>query len=334
MDGESNQILYFDDSISKNTARIPMQIMKNPDSDSRSHPCIEFRSDLLDCHIDICSPELLLQFSDNFDYHDIRKQFIHNEVVNWELGMHIFGYVLKNEYAARVHEPRSYHAVCQDIINRWVSPLVPDSVLLPDSSCSHIGRYVYKENGVRIARSAIVGPGVVIGRGSIIEDFVEVSGSVIGRDCIIRANAVVKGSHIWSGAEIHENATITSSIICDNVVVKKFAVVPRGCILSYRVVVGEGVSLPEFTRLSVHRETTGELSSDPTLDNLYDFDVVGQDGVGFLYSADSNAESSDDEEVGLAEDEIQIDPFIAASIGCSNEESWKKSLWVIRYFNL
>ena len=75
------------------------------------HPGVVFRTDLLDCHVDICSPELLLQFSDNFDYQVcsnyficfsdlisicqiIRKHFIKNEVVNWDLGMHIYGYIL------------------------------------------------------------------------------------------------------------------------------------------------------------------------------------------------------------------------------------------------
>lgn len=29
---------------------------------------LNFSTDLLDCHVDICSPELMLQFSDNFDY--------------------------------------------------------------------------------------------------------------------------------------------------------------------------------------------------------------------------------------------------------------------------
>jgi translation initiation factor eIF-2B subunit epsilon len=66
------------------------------------------RTDLLDCNVDICSPEMMLQFSDNFDYQDIRKDFIKNEVVNWELGMHVYGYILNshaphglNEYAGK-----------------------------------------------------------------------------------------------------------------------------------------------------------------------------------------------------------------------------------------
>lgn len=61
MDGSSGQILLFDDSYDKCSVNIPTAIIKE-------HVGISFRYDLLDCHVDICSPDLMLQFSDNFDY--------------------------------------------------------------------------------------------------------------------------------------------------------------------------------------------------------------------------------------------------------------------------
>lgn len=61
MDTATSQILLFDDSLSKNSVSLPVQIMAE-------HPSLSFRYDLLDCQVDICSPEMLLQFSDNFDY--------------------------------------------------------------------------------------------------------------------------------------------------------------------------------------------------------------------------------------------------------------------------
>lgn len=47
---------------------------------------LAIRSDLMDCYIDICSPEVLLKFAENFDYGDIRQDFLHNEVQNYEFG--------------------------------------------------------------------------------------------------------------------------------------------------------------------------------------------------------------------------------------------------------
>ncbi len=69
MDKQSAQLLLFNDSYKKKSAAIPLEILAD-------HPSIVIRNDLLDCHVDICSPELMLQFSDNFDYQDIRKDFI------------------------------------------------------------------------------------------------------------------------------------------------------------------------------------------------------------------------------------------------------------------
>lgn len=61
MDRHSNQIVLFDNDITMKEVRVPLEVMAD-------HPGVNIRTDLLDCHVDICSPELLLQFSDNFDY--------------------------------------------------------------------------------------------------------------------------------------------------------------------------------------------------------------------------------------------------------------------------
>jgi len=61
LDRNTSQLVYFEDNVRSSTIRLPIEIMKE-------HSNIYFANDLLDCHIDICSPELLLQFSDNFDY--------------------------------------------------------------------------------------------------------------------------------------------------------------------------------------------------------------------------------------------------------------------------
>ena len=89
MDRGSSQILHFEDSYKKPSVRVPLVLMEE-------HPRgLSFHTDLLDCNVDICSAELMVQFSDNFDYQDIRRDFIQNEVGNWELGKHIYGYLIQ-----------------------------------------------------------------------------------------------------------------------------------------------------------------------------------------------------------------------------------------------
>jgi translation initiation factor eIF-2B subunit epsilon len=61
LDQETRQIVLFNNSVSSKAVALPTEAFAE-------HAQIEFRSDLLDCFIDVCSPEVLVQISDNFDY--------------------------------------------------------------------------------------------------------------------------------------------------------------------------------------------------------------------------------------------------------------------------
>lgn len=246
MNKHTSQIVLYDDTITKSKVRVPVQLIKNSE--------LAFSSEYIDCNVDICSPEFILQFSDNFDYRDIRRDFIHNEVSNFALGKHIFGYVLQNEYAARVQDFRSYHAISRDVVTRWVYPLVPDVQLLSaDSSYVHAKRFVYKESGVKIARSATVTEEVVIGRNSSVGEESRIERTTIGRQVKVGQHATILESHIWNNVVIEDNVTISHAIICDGAVIKAGAVVPRGSVVSFGVVVEAGVQLSDFSRLTMVR---------------------------------------------------------------------------------
>ena len=62
-----------------------------------------------------------------------------------------------------------------------------------------MGRYIYREDNVKIARSARIGNGVVLGSGTVVEENAFVVHSVLGPNCIIGAGAVVEESHLWEG---------------------------------------------------------------------------------------------------------------------------------------
>ena len=325
MNNKTNQLLYYEDNYKNPKMNLPAQILN-------THKELELSTNVLDCHIDICSPEFLVQFGDNLDYHDIRGQFMQNEVVNWELGMHLYGYILTEEYAARVHDPRTYHYICRDIVNRWVYPIVPDSLLLPDSSYVHVGKYVYKENGVKIARSARIGTGVVIGKGTVIEDSVQLDKTIVGRGCVIKAGTVIRDSHLWSNTTVHSNVSIVNSIICDDCQVMENASITRGCVLSYGVVIGKDVTLPEFSRIS---KQTWNSETAKTAENeaTFDIDIVGKDGEGFIWRALEGAGDYDDdgsevegEEGEDTEEKELLDPLKVGGIGYVEGEVWRASL--------
>lgn len=67
-----------------------------------------------------------------------------------ELGNKLYIYELVNEYAARVHNLRSYDAVSRDLLQRWAFPYVPDTGVLSRGDAaaatpaSYSGRDIYK----------------------------------------------------------------------------------------------------------------------------------------------------------------------------------------------
>lgn len=61
----------------------------------------------MDCGIYICSPEVLVQFFDNWDYQEM-PNFLRFETQNREMGNKIFAHVITDEYAVRVHDPHVY----------------------------------------------------------------------------------------------------------------------------------------------------------------------------------------------------------------------------------
>lgn len=356
-DKQTSQLLLFDDDIKKENIDLPLEIIED-------HPSLVMRTDLLDCQVDICSPELIMQFSDNFDYQDIRKDFIQNEVINWELGMHVYGYILNSlppytlsEYAARVQDPRTYHSICRDIVTRWVYPFVPDARLLRDDDTTLVPgkRNVYKERGTTIARSAVVGEGTVLGRGAVVEDDVTLYRTIVGRDCVVGRGSRLIECHVWKGARIESDVKITQAIICENAVVKRGAVVGRGCLVSDGVIIGEDVVLPEYSRVTklskeeIERLEDGDSNFVVQENGDKAADLVGEDGRGSLYlwkgyegpwNVDSDSDDGDADGAADGAERVNLSGdssnsvlmnkeayFKAMNMGCEEQEEARKRMW-------
>lgn len=221
------------------------------------HPAVTVRTDLLDCHIDICAPEVLFLFTDNFDYAHVRRDFLAGTLLERELGNKIFVHTLMGtEYAARVHNLRTYDAVGRDIVQRWVYPFVPDANWLPRGahfaptySCGR--RHVYKEDGVCVARSAEIGADTVLGAGSRVGDFSLVRKSVVGRNCSIGMRCLLDGCHLMDGCTVGDHVQARGALICAGAVLQPGCCVGPGSVVSFDCVVGKGFTLPPAARLSL-----------------------------------------------------------------------------------
>lgn len=265
------------------------------------------RNDLIDCHIDICTPHVPQIYLENFDYQHPRNDFLKGILTSDLLKKTIYAYITGGDgYAARVESWATYAAISQDILARWCYPLVPDSNLLDSNTYSYEIGHVYKEEKIVLAQSCKIGNCTAIGTGSSIGEGSNITDSVIGRNCTIGANVTIQNSYVWDNAVIEDDAQITHAIIASHATVKKGASLSPGVVAGFNVVIGTGRHIARHTRLVeqpiIRNEQFGEddfsdeSDEDEENANAYKIpqvsvsnaEVVGDDGVGYVYQSDDD----------------------------------------------
>lgn len=274
---------------------------------------VDFRYDLMNTHICLCEAHVPSRFADHFDIQDM-EAFIKGTIGGEELsGETVYTYTMENHYAARVSNLRTYAAVSQDVINRWVYPMVPDNCTDLNGTVAE-DQYIFRRRGIYypnsvtpskavIKQNTVIGPGTVIGRDTIITD------TVIGKTCDIGDNVLINNSFIWDEVTIKDNCIIENAVLCSGAIVKSGTTVQKGCILSFDTAVGPSVILPPNIRVttkldhdrkdsqcsndSVDSECTRCSDTDVSATGNGD-DILGDEKWGFIYKDSSD---EDDEEV-------------------------------------
>ncbi|KAL2622317.1 hypothetical protein R1flu_002522 [Riccia fluitans] len=293
-------------------------------------PAVQLCSDVQDCHIDICSPEVLLLFTDNFDYQHLRRDFVKGLLSDEILGNKIHTYEIVGDYAARIDNLRAYDVVSKDIIHRWTYPMVPDIRFASPETGIKIGRSnIYKEDGVVLAPSTIIGPSTVVGSGTSISDKSIVKNSVIGRGCTIGSNVVIEGSHIWNNVTIGDNVQIRHAVVCDGVNLKAGAILEPGVVLSFKVVIGENFTVPAYSKISLVLQRHEEDSSDEELEYAEAASGVAGSPPSPLYDRMSGSQADDGDE---APESPRWDPLEVGvgGAGCKwstgQDDEWRHSV--------
>ncbi|KAK9823996.1 hypothetical protein WJX72_006873 [[Myrmecia] bisecta] len=270
VDSQSQRLLRYEehDGTGKRSKAVPVDAHYFGERD-----VIQLRSDLIDCHIYVCAPEVLMLFSDNFDYQNIRRDFVIGVLSEEELGNKLFLHVLQHDYAARVHNLRSYDAVSRDILQRWAFPYVPDTNLLHkagpwgESTYTYGRHHIYKERGVSVARTAAVKRDTAIGSGTTVEDGSVIDASVVGRNCRIGKNVRITGCYIHDNVTIWDGSLLISALICEGATIMPDVVIGPGAIISYKVVIGKGHHVPAYSSISLCRRVEHRASfSDDELE--------------------------------------------------------------------
>ena len=202
----------------------------------KEHEEIEVREDLVDCHLDVCTPDVLAQWSDNFDYQTLRNSFLFGVLKDYELnGKTIHTHVLADQYAARVNNLRAYDAISKDVAGRWAYPYSPDSNFLPGQSYKLVAGKNFVDEGTRLHRNSILKGRNVIGADSTIAEQALLKNSILGRHCKIGKNVQLINAYLWDNVIVGDNTTISHSIIGNDVVVGADCTFEPGSNVSYNV---------------------------------------------------------------------------------------------------
>merc|ERR1712093_800744 len=256
------------------------------------HHELEIRTDLIDCGIDICTPDVLALWAESFDYEVPRRHFLHGVLKDYELnGKTIHTEVVEEHYAARVFNLQSYEAVSKDVLGRWTYPLVPDSNLLADQSYKFERGGLCKENGVILARTCKVGKRTVIGKDASIGDGSVVSNSIIGRRCHIGKNVTIHNAYIWDDVYVGDGSTVERAIIASEASVGRNCKVQPGALVSYRVRIADHQEVKENSRITCAKRKADDYAEDAPLVSIpTDTAIVGEGGSGYGFDDDSDAE--------------------------------------------
>ncbi len=213
------------------------------------HQELQVRNDLIDCHISICSRDVLALFTENFDYQHLRRDFLRGVLTSDLLGKTIHCEIIRNSYSACVSNLQTYDAVSKDVIARWAYPFCPDSNLLDGQTYKHQRGGIFKEDGVVLARSCVINRGTVIGADTQIGEGSIVTRSIMGRGCRIGRNVKIESSYIWNNVEISDGCTITNAIVADGVFLGNLCHLHSGCVVSFGLQLARNSVVPQNARL-------------------------------------------------------------------------------------
>jgi translation initiation factor eIF-2B subunit epsilon len=282
IDPTKNRCLHYEESRPGQAADLEF------DPDLLSQAELEIRQDLIDCRIDICTPEMLSLWSDNFDNQSPRKDFLHGVLKDYELnGKTIHTHIVDDHFASRVSDLRAYDTLSREIASRWTFPACPDA----DAKYKFSRQAFYQEDGVILARSCRVKSGSIIGRETSIGSRSVIQGSVIGRYCQIGRNVQIRDAYIWDHAVIEDDVKILRAIIADEAVIGKGCSVRDGSLISFGVRLDQGRQIEKGCRITKARINDDEQTPS-------DKELVGTSGEGYSYT-DEDEEETEVRSTGL-----------------------------------
>lgn len=177
----------------------------------RDHRDLDIRSDVVDMGIYLCSPDVLLEFRDNFDYHDLMTDFIESVLSGEDLlGRKIYVHVSEKAYgAAFLRKSLSdYLRVNVDVLDRWSYPF--------------LGRPLMSHLHLR---------------------------ACLGENCAVGKDVSLRGCVLWDHICVGNRVKAVGSLFCSHCSVGDDSSVGEGCVIGEGVVIPPNASIPAHSWL-------------------------------------------------------------------------------------
>lgn len=291
---KSKKVLHHCRATAKNV-KLPLTLFECCDAN------VDLRFDLLDPGIAICSQSMPLLFSDNFDCQTLDefvKEVLQNDLTDNTVYMADLD---EDAYAARVTDFNTFVAVGQDVVNRWLFPIVPDGAVAKTTSPYSYNRHnVYKCPDIILKRGSVLEEDVIVGHGGRIGEDSVVRHSMLGSGCCIGPKASISDSVLFDNIKIGDNCQIVGSVLGNNVVIGDNVVIQAKCVLGDGVEIQSGLNLQQETWLVSSRPTDG-FSDDEDGANEGPGGHLGPKAFRYVGEGDDDEDSDDSDHVKVSD---------------------------------
>lgn len=267
-----------------------------------------------DLGIDVCEADVPALCTENFDYHDLRRHFVNGVLTSELLGKNINVHLVGDEepqdkgtsgrYVERIRDTRTYGEISQDILRRWVFPLVPDMNVpgLTGYELRRGGVYVARDNVLLSRTTNLHGP-VLVGARCTLGNYTRVTRSTLGARCSVGANTTIRMSYIFNNVRIGNDCKLEECMIGNSVTLGDGVVIGKGALIGDGVKIGAGVHVPAFAhigRLPYKPDTYDSEDDDDATEEeaarSHSLQVLGSESVGFVWPTEEEEEPEDSDD--------------------------------------
>jgi translation initiation factor eIF-2B subunit epsilon len=275
IDPIKDRCLHYEESAS--TAAFGLHV----DPEILKTPELDIRQDLIDCRIDICTPDVLSLWSDNFDNQAPRRDFLFGVLKDYELnGKTVHTYVMQDHYAARIADLPTYAKISEDLITGAIQSMKIENNVFPEMHYKQTRQGPSVNQGVINSRPLIIDSSTVVGSNTSIGAESHIERSIVGEGCHVGKGTRIESSYIWDYATIGHNVRVTKAIVGGETFIGDDCTIGEGALISFGVKIASGTNVPPGVKVTKVQKPGQSTRSEKSL--------VVADGNGYEYSDDED----------------------------------------------